>query len=193
MIPSRLKFTPRILKPGERLLNQMVNLGGLNVSQPEAAAVLGVNVSTLQEFWVHNPEYREAYEAGKSIRKFKIRALIDMHAVEDAPTARFLAKNELGMSDDPSKARADEANAGYLAGKAKMSREEAERRINELRMKLIEVPRETEKATEKQVAGPQRRLPQGVGRKKEDGRGEKGDGGDAANRREAKKPGRIVR
>src|SRR5262245_5315779 len=119
-----LVYKPRpLLEPDERLLAQMQVIGGYKVSQEEAAALLGVSRDTLRLFWEKHPEYREHYEAGRTLRRVKVRRLLDMHAITDAGTARFLAKNELGLSDDPSKAKADEA-AAREANK-RMSGEEA--------------------------------------------------------------------
>ncbi len=147
--PPRIQYKPRpLLEPGDQLWKQMLAIGMLNVSQPEAAAMLGVSTSTLQEFWRGNPEFREEYDRGKELRKVKFRKMGDMHAVNDAPTWRFFAKNELGMSDDPSKARLDETTA--MATKYAVNAAEARRRIAELQSKVIEgsVSREREKPRE---------------------------------------------
>ena len=131
--PFKYKPRPK-LEPGEAMLDQMANLGMLNVSHIEAAAVLGCSRTTLELFWEANPEYREAYDNGKLLRKARLRKIVDMHSISDAGTARFLAKNELGMSDDPSKARADEAAAAEAHGR--MNREQANKAILELQRKL---------------------------------------------------------
>ena len=133
--PFKYKPRPKLDPLDEALEGQMVQAGMLNLTQPAAAAMLGVGKSTLLDFWEANPRFREAYEQGKRLREVKLRAIGDRHMVGDPATWRFMAKNELGLSDDPSKAKADEATAGAIH--QAMTRQEADKRILELKAKLI--------------------------------------------------------
>ena len=134
------------------LWDRMVLAGSLRLTQATAAVLLGCSADTLQRFWKDCPEYREAYEAGKELDNVRTARLLRMHAVTDPGTARFLAKNYLELSDDPSKAKADEATADALKS---MSRQEAEGRILELKAKLVgeTVYGETKKDEQEQPTG----------------------------------------
>ena len=136
MTEPAIRYKPRaLLEPDERLMGQMHALGVLDPDQHELASALGCSVDTLQRFWRQHPEYKEAFEDGQAKGRLQLRKLLRGHAMVDPGTARFLAKQYLKMSDDPSKAKADEA-AGQLMRRA-MSREEANGRILELKGKLI--------------------------------------------------------
>lgn len=153
----RYKPRPK-LEPSETLLEQMQTIATWGVSQEEAATALGCSKDTLRLFWLKHPEYQEAWEAGKEVRKIRLRRQLDMHAMSDPGTARFLAKNELGLSDDPSKARADEAQAETLKGR--MARDELDKRLAELHGKMIEgTAEEIEDADGQRVARPVPALP----------------------------------
>jgi hypothetical protein len=144
--PPAIRYKPgRLLDPteDERLLDKMTLAGSKNLTADETAVMLGVSASTLSKFWGEFPDYKEAWLYGKGLRRIKLRGMGDMHAMMDAPTWRFLAKNELALSDDPSKAKADEASAKLIKA---MTPEEARGRILELQAKLVGeriVPRET--------------------------------------------------
>lgn len=129
------KYKPgKLLEPADGMEERFTATGMLNASHEECAAAFGVSRSTLEAFWADHPEMKEAFQHGKLLRRIKLRRTLDMHANLDAPTARFLAKNELGLSDDPSKAKADEAQAKALK---RMGRQEANSRILELTAKLV--------------------------------------------------------
>lgn len=134
--PFRYK-PAKLLEASEKLRDQMVQLGMLDTTHIEAAATLGVSRSTLEAFWAANPDFEEAYLAGKQLDKVRTRKLVRMHAVSDPGTARFLAKNLVGMSDDPSKAKLDETTAKALKA---VSKQEALGRILELQRKLVGGP-----------------------------------------------------
>lgn len=142
--PFRYRPRPKLEPEDEALSQQMLQLGMLDVTHEEAAAVLGVSRSSLEAFWKEHPSFREHFEAGKQLDKVRLRKTLRMHAQLDPGTARYLSKQMLGMSDDPSKAKLDEQATKNLKG---MSREEANKRILELTPKLIgsNVPRETGK------------------------------------------------
>lgn len=123
-----------LLEPGEELQLRMLACGRNNLTHEETAAVLGCSRTHLELFWKANPDHRQAFDDGKQMRKVILRAQGDIHAKLDPATWRFLAKNELGLSDDPSKAKLDEQATKALKG---MSREEANKRILELTPKLI--------------------------------------------------------
>lgn len=154
--PFRYKPRPKLEASDPTLIDRMVQAGMHNMSHEEAAAILGVSRSTLELFWESSPDHRAAFDAGKQLRKARLRAIVDRHAMLDPPTARFLAKNELGMSDDPSKAKADEASAA--ATNLAMSKDEAIARIREIRQRLIsasparETARETIQRSESRYA-----------------------------------------
>ena len=132
---AMFRYKPRLkLEPSQQLLDQMQAIGQMNVSQGEAAALLGVSRTRLLDFWGDNPEYREHYDAGRELRKVRTRRILDMHMVTDPATARFMAKNELEMSDDPSKAKADEAQA--RSTEQNMTLTEAKQRLLELSAKF---------------------------------------------------------
>ncbi len=109
--------------------------GMYNMNRSETARMLGVDRTYLARFWEQHPEFEEAWLAGKEIRTARMRMLGDRHAVTDPATWRFMAKNELGMSDDPSKARADEAAAGLIH--QQIDRGEIDKRIMELQAKVL--------------------------------------------------------
>jgi hypothetical protein len=135
--PPAIRYKPgRLLDPAEddRLLDKMTLAGTKNLTADETAVMLGVSASTLSKFWSEYPDYKEAWLYGKGLRRIRMRGMGDMHAMTDAPTWRFLAKNELGLSDDPSKAKADEATAKLVKA---MTPEEARGRILELQAKMV--------------------------------------------------------
>lgn len=149
--PFRYKARPK-LEPGDGMLEQMVQLGMLRVNQHTAAAVLGCSADTLRSFWTAHPEYRDAYDAGQQLDNVRTSRLLRMHAVSDPATARFLAKNYLELSDDPSKARLDEESTKALKSRTP---EETRARIQEIlgKLKVIEhepASRETSKDEQKQ-------------------------------------------
>lgn len=130
-------YKPRLkLDPEDPTLEQKLHQCGLhNMTQHAAAAVLGVSADTLQRLWKDHPEFKEAFLQGKHMREAKLRIVGDRHMLTDPSTWRFLAKNELGMSDDPSKARLDETATKAL--KSQMTPAERKGRILELQAKLI--------------------------------------------------------
>lgn len=148
--PFIYKPRPKLDVADETLLQRMHQCGMHNMTHYQAAAVLGVSRDRLEDFWKLHPEYREAFEAGKHMRGAKIRILGDRHMALDPSTWRFVAKNELGMSDDPSKARADEAAAGLMH--QQMDRGEIDKRILELHAKLGGFSRESQDIEEIQHA-----------------------------------------
>lgn len=129
------KLGPK-LDPEDPTLEQKLHQCGLhNMTQDATAAVLGVSTDTLQRLWKAHPEFKEAFQAGKHMREAKLRIIGDRHMLTDPSTWRFIAKNELGMSDDPSKARLDETATKAL--KSQMTPAERKGRILELQAKLI--------------------------------------------------------
>lgn len=129
------RYKPGIaLEPSEGLIQRFLQCGMKNLTHEETAAILGVSRSTLELFWGKHEDHKQAFLDGKQMRKVKLRAMGDTHAALDPATWRFVAKNELGLSDDPSKARLDEQATKTLKG---MTREEANKRILELKPKLI--------------------------------------------------------
>jgi hypothetical protein len=97
--------------------------------------LLGVNRNYLAAFWGEHPEFREEYDTGREMRAIKLRAIGDRHASYDPATWRFLAKNELGLSDDPSKTKLQEEAAKQLSS----GPDETRARIMELTGKLVGV------------------------------------------------------
>jgi len=73
------------------------NLGFIHATLDECSAVLEVNKNTLA---THN-EFQTAYKNGKEQGKRSLRRLMWKHAKTSVPAAIFLAKNLLGMRDNP--------------------------------------------------------------------------------------------
>ena len=124
----RAKLDPMEIEP-----KRFLAMGVKNLTHEECAAILGVHRSTFEDFLAENEEHKEAYLAGKQARKIRLREILDLHARNDPATAWRLAKNELGLVDDPTKARLEEAQTSILR---KMDRTEALGRIAELSKKL---------------------------------------------------------
>lgn len=120
-------------KDNPKLLEIIHNIAGFRHTQAEAAAVLGVAVSTFKKMLATDQDIKDAWDSGKEMCKASARRLVFMHAQEDASTARYLANNMLGWSNDPSKLRAMEAAAaGAEALSRPSSRDETMRRIQQL-------------------------------------------------------------
>jgi hypothetical protein len=131
--PFIYKRMGKKLDPVEIEPKQLLAMGVKNLTHEEAAAMLGVHKSTFDAFLAENEEHRDAFHRGKQARKIRLREILDMHARNDPATAWRLAKNELGLVDDPTKAKLDEAQTRILR---KMDRDEALGRIKELQGKL---------------------------------------------------------
>jgi predicted DNA-binding protein (UPF0251 family) len=125
---SRAKLDPVEIDPARFLA-----MGVKNLTHEEAAAILGVHRSTFEDFLAANEEHKDAFIRGKQLRKVRLREILDIHSRSDPATAWRLAKNELGLSDDPTKAKLDEAQTRILK---RMDREEALGRIAELQKRL---------------------------------------------------------
>lgn len=123
-----------LLQADERTFKRMRHLGVLRLSQIDCAGVLGCSVDTLRSFWAHHPEFREVYEQGAALDKLAIAQDLRNHAKTDPATARYLANNYLGLSNDPAKAALDKANTELAKGK--MTKQELEGRILELTAKM---------------------------------------------------------
>jgi hypothetical protein len=111
----------------------MRQAGELKLTHAQTAVMLGVSRPTLELFWAEHPEFREEFERGKEIRAIKLKAIGDRHATLDPPTWRFLAKNELGLSDDPSKTVLQQEAAKAIAS----GPDETRAKIMEITGKLI--------------------------------------------------------
>jgi AraC-like DNA-binding protein len=141
---SPFQYKPRRkLDPADPKLPERIHMGATrNLNKGELATMLGVSRDHLADIFRDHPHLQEAYEDGRQTRRAKLRMLGDRHAITDPSTWRFLAKNELELSDDPSKAKADEAAAGLIH--QQIDRGEIDKRIMELqakvfgRMKVIE-------------------------------------------------------
>ena len=138
---TQFQYKPRRQKlhiddPG--LLDRLTELGaGLPLSQAldVAALSLGVSRSTLFQFLKENPEAKDAWKQGRVMKKAQFAKKGEQFAMVDPPTWRFLAKQYLGMSDNP---KTDKATAQLANAETKklMSREEAIKRIMELQRKV---------------------------------------------------------
>lgn len=128
------------------LYKKIFNAARLRLTQEEAAAVLGVACSNFRAFLKADEEAANAWADGKEVCKVSLKRTLFDHAKSDPTTARYLANNILGMSNDPSKNKALE-NQGATA--AAMNREEAIKRITELQQKVIDIT----PAEPKKVAG----------------------------------------
>jgi hypothetical protein len=127
------KPRPKLDPLDEALPRKLEALGRHHMSQKMAAAALGVSPDTLARFWDAHPEFKEHFERGEALGDIWINTTVREHAQTDAPTARFLAKNRLGLSDDPTKARLDEATTAAVKDR---TRQELEARIIEIAPKV---------------------------------------------------------
>lgn len=138
---THFQYKPRRQKlhiddPG--LLDRLTELGaGLPLSQAldVAALSLGVSRATLFKFLKDNPEAKDAWKQGRVMKKAQFAKKGEQFAMVDPPTWRFLAKQYLGMSDNPKVDKPTAALAGAETKQLK-TREELIKRIAELQRKV---------------------------------------------------------
>lgn len=86
---------PRSLDPDQETLNknmiQIVGLGAVQAPMPMVAAVLGVHIDTLTNFWLRYPDALEKFNDAKQQGKAKVRQHLWDHAKVDPPSAFKLA------------------------------------------------------------------------------------------------------
>lgn len=126
--PRREKLNVNDTINGTPLLDMISLLGAYRHTHGEAAALLGVGESTFRRFLGDNEEARDAWKDGRQLCKASVRRLIFLHAKGDAPTARFLAKNILKMTDSGD----DAPPPPPVDNSGRLSRLEAVKRIVEL-------------------------------------------------------------
>ena len=70
----------------DALIEQLRGLGGIQATVEECAAVLRVSVRTLQNFFVENPDAKDAHEDGKENGKASLRRAQFTLALNGNPT-----------------------------------------------------------------------------------------------------------
>lgn len=90
---------PRILRADDRTLQQLRNMGSIQVTTRELALCLAVSEPTLLKFLNEYPEARAAYEMGKGQGKVSLRRLQFSMAARSAAMAIHLGKTYLGQRD----------------------------------------------------------------------------------------------
>lgn len=90
--------------PDKEMLEQIEMMRAVSpISKRDIAAILNVKQPFLEQYFQTYPEYNEAYNAGRADARHKLAQALFDEAVNKrtASALIFLAKNELGMSDNP--------------------------------------------------------------------------------------------
>lgn len=82
-----------------KLENTLKQLGAMQSTQAEAAAVLGVCEKTIQTFFNDHPQARDAFKIGRELGKMSLRRKQNKLAEKNAAMAIFLGKNYLDQAD----------------------------------------------------------------------------------------------
>lgn len=82
-----------------KLENTLKQLGAMQSTQAEAAAVLGVCEKTIQTFFNDHPQARDAFKIGRELGKMSLRRKQNKLAEKNAAMAIFLGKNYLEQTD----------------------------------------------------------------------------------------------
>jgi len=90
---------PPSLTWSSKLENTLKQLGAMQSTQAEAAAVLGVCEKTIQTFFNDHPQARDAFKIGRELGKMSLRRKQNRLAEKNAAMAIFLGKNYLDQTD----------------------------------------------------------------------------------------------
>lgn len=121
------------------LLTRIARCAMEGLTKTAAAAVLGVGRDYLYEFFEKHPIALEAWKDGRALREVQVRQRLNIHALSDPATARFVAKHilpEFKEKKQPAPGVGDQP----AAPAARLRREEAIRRVTELMAKLLPSP-----------------------------------------------------
>ncbi len=105
---SKINGRPRALDPDQAIfdktLQTIIGAGTINCTKQETAAMLGVSIDTLTEFFVRYPEALEKYEDAKSIGVASVRRH-QFTLSEKSPQMAIHLGEQLGGQRDPYKMR----------------------------------------------------------------------------------------
>jgi hypothetical protein len=90
---------PRGIVADDKTMQTLTGLGNIQATTKETAAVLGVDESTLFDFFKREPAAREAWDRARERGKASLRRTQLRLAEKNAAMAIFLGKNLLGQSD----------------------------------------------------------------------------------------------
>lgn len=136
------KYKSFIDPDDEFTLTVIMNLAANCHSAREASAIMGVSPDAFYKWLERYENVRDAWDRGKELGKGRVRQILNMHAEECSSTARYLANNILGFSNNPngSSPKAlppSAADGGQVISEGdgdviELSREELKSRIQEL-------------------------------------------------------------